>query len=108
MWAKMRDEAKVVGRWHDNRQMLVTELSESGAGDEVILCIAGHVSAAIAVTSPAPVDGSEAARPRRDRGASVRGRREAQRGSRAAGAGRGGFSVCGGSVIASGSHALFR
>jgi hypothetical protein len=38
----------------------------------------------------------------------VRGRREAQRGSRAAGAGRGGFSVCGGSVIASGSHALFR
>ena len=40
----MRDKAKVVGRWHDNRHTLVTELSESGAGDEVILSIAGHVS----------------------------------------------------------------
>ena len=40
----MRDKAKVVGRWHDNRHMLVTELAESGAGDEVIMSIAGHVS----------------------------------------------------------------
>src|ERR1035437_187479 len=34
-------------RWHDNRYTLVTELSESGAGDEVIMSIAGHVSAAM-------------------------------------------------------------
>jgi len=40
-------EAKVVGRWHDNRHTLVTELSESGAGDEVIMSIAGHVSRAM-------------------------------------------------------------
>src|ERR1035437_10355352 len=46
---------------HDNSHTLVTELAESGAGDEVIVSIAGHVSRAIAVTSPAPVDGSEAA-----------------------------------------------
>lgn len=32
------------GRWHDNRHTLVTELSESGAGDEVIMSIAGHES----------------------------------------------------------------
>src|SRR5258708_15233003 len=43
-WTKVRDNAKVVGRWHDNRHTLVTELSESGAGDEVIMSIAGHVS----------------------------------------------------------------
>jgi hypothetical protein len=34
----------VKGRWHDNRHTLVTELSESGAGDEVIMSIAVHVS----------------------------------------------------------------
>ena len=33
-WTKVRDKAKVVARWHDNRHTLVTELSESGAGDE--------------------------------------------------------------------------
>jgi integrase len=43
----VRDEAKVVGRWHDNRHTLVTELAESGAGDEVIMSIAGHVSRAM-------------------------------------------------------------
>ena len=43
----MRDNAKVVGRWHDNRHTLVTELAESGAGDEVIMSIAGHVSRAM-------------------------------------------------------------
>jgi hypothetical protein len=37
----------VVGRWHDNRHTLVTELAESGAGDEVIMSIAGHVSRAM-------------------------------------------------------------
>jgi integrase len=46
-WTKVRDKAMVVGRWHDNRHMLVTELSESGAGDEVIMSIAGHVSRAM-------------------------------------------------------------
>src|SRR5580658_8468264 len=35
------------GRWHDNRRTLVTELAESGAGDEVIMSIAGHVSGAM-------------------------------------------------------------
>ncbi len=37
---------KVVRRWHDNRHTLVTELAEGGAGDEVIMSIAGHVSRA--------------------------------------------------------------
>jgi hypothetical protein len=46
-WTKVRDKAKVVGRWHANRHTLVTELSESGAGDEVIMSIAGHVSRAM-------------------------------------------------------------
>jgi Phage integrase family len=46
-WKKVRDKAKVVGRWHDNRHTLVTELAESGAGDEVIMSIAGHVSRAM-------------------------------------------------------------
>jgi integrase len=42
-WTKVRKKAGV-GRWHDT---LVTELSESGAGDEVIMSIAGHVSRAM-------------------------------------------------------------
>src|ERR1022692_1741130 len=46
-WIKVRKEAGVKGRWHDNRHTLVTELSESGAGDEVIMTIAGHVSRAM-------------------------------------------------------------
>lgn len=46
-WTKVRDKAGVVGRWHDNRHTLVTELAESGAGDEVIMSIAGHVSRAM-------------------------------------------------------------
>jgi integrase len=46
-WTNVRDNAKVVGRWHDNRHTLVTELAESGAGDEVIMSIAGHVSRAM-------------------------------------------------------------
>ena len=43
----MRKNVEVVGRWYDNRHTLVTELSESGAGDEVIMSIAGHVSRAM-------------------------------------------------------------
>jgi hypothetical protein len=46
-WTKVRDKGKVVGRWHDNRHTLVTELAESGAGDEVIMSIAGHVPRAM-------------------------------------------------------------
>jgi len=46
-WTKVREKVKVVGRWHDNRYTLVTELAESGAGDEVIMSIAGHVSRAM-------------------------------------------------------------
>jgi len=34
----------VKGRWHDARHTLITELAESGAGDETIMAIAGHVS----------------------------------------------------------------
>jgi hypothetical protein len=36
-----------MGRWHDNRRTLITELAESGAGDEVIMGIAWHVSPAM-------------------------------------------------------------
>jgi integrase len=46
-WTKVRQKAGVKGRWHDNRHTLVTELAESGAGDEVIMSIAGHVSRAM-------------------------------------------------------------
>ena len=46
-WTKLRKNAKVVGRCHDNRHTPVTELAESGAGDEVIMSIAGHVSRAM-------------------------------------------------------------
>lgn len=43
-WKKIREKATVSGRWHDNRHTLITELAESGAGDETIMEIAGHVS----------------------------------------------------------------
>jgi len=43
-WKKIRERAGVTGRWHDSRHTLVTELAESGAGDETIMAIAGHVS----------------------------------------------------------------
>jgi integrase len=42
-WKTARKNAKVTGRWHDNRHTLITELAESGAGDETIMEIAGHV-----------------------------------------------------------------
>ncbi len=41
---KVRVNAGVKGRWHDNRHTLITELAESGAGDQTIMDIAGHVS----------------------------------------------------------------
>jgi hypothetical protein len=37
-------KAKVTGKWHDNRHTLITDLGESGVGDENIRDIAGHVS----------------------------------------------------------------
>jgi integrase len=43
-WTSIRNKAGVTGRWHDNRHTLITELAESGAGDETIMAIAGHVS----------------------------------------------------------------
>jgi integrase len=46
-WNNVRRNAKVEGRWHDNRHTLITELAESGAGDETIMAIAGHVSRAM-------------------------------------------------------------
>jgi len=44
VWNKIRENARVTGRWHDNRHTLITELAESGAGDQTIMDIAGHVS----------------------------------------------------------------
>ena len=43
-WNNARKKAKLQGRWHDNRHTLITDLAESGAGDETIRDIAGHVS----------------------------------------------------------------
>jgi integrase len=43
-WTNVRRDAGVTGRWHDNRHTLITELAESGAGDQTIMEIAGHVS----------------------------------------------------------------
>lgn len=43
-WRNVRKNSGVSGRWHDNRHTLVTDLAESGAGDETIRQIAGHVS----------------------------------------------------------------
>lgn len=43
-WNNVRKNAKVEGRWHDNRHTLITDLAESGAVDRTIMDIAGHVS----------------------------------------------------------------
>lgn len=43
-WGTVRKTANAKGRWHDTRHTLITELAESGAGDETIMAIAGHVS----------------------------------------------------------------
>jgi integrase len=43
-WRNARKKASVEGRFHDNRHTFVTDLAESGAGDEVIRDMAGHVS----------------------------------------------------------------
>jgi integrase len=44
VWNTIREKARIKGRWHDNRHTLITELAESGAGDQTIMDIAGHVS----------------------------------------------------------------
>ena len=44
VWTKVRADAGVKGRWHDNRHTLITELAESGAGGQTIQDIAGPVS----------------------------------------------------------------
>jgi integrase len=43
-WRNLRSRAEVEGRFHDNRHTFVTDLAETGAGDEVIRDMAGHVS----------------------------------------------------------------
>jgi transposase len=43
-WNNVRKKAGVNGRWHDNRHTLITDLAESGAGDQTIRDIAGHVA----------------------------------------------------------------
>jgi integrase len=43
-WKRVRKNAGVEGSWHDNRHTLIADLAESGAGDETIKDIAGHVS----------------------------------------------------------------
>lgn len=43
-WHNLRKKAGVQGRWHDNRRTLITDLAESGASDQTIMDIAGHVS----------------------------------------------------------------
>jgi integrase len=43
-WRGIRTAADVVGRFHDTRHTFVTDLAESGAGDEIIRDMAGHVS----------------------------------------------------------------
>ena len=43
-WRTVKKAAEVSGRFHDTRHTLITELCESGAGDQTIMDIAGHVS----------------------------------------------------------------
>lgn len=43
-WRNAREKAKVEGRFHDNRHTFVTDLAESGASDQMIQDLAGHVS----------------------------------------------------------------
>ncbi len=43
-WKNVKERAGVTGRFHDTRHTLITELAETGAGDQTIMDIAGHVS----------------------------------------------------------------
>jgi integrase len=42
-WKNARIRAKVEGRFHDNRHTCITDLTESGVGDQVIQDMVGHV-----------------------------------------------------------------
>jgi integrase len=44
VWCNITEKTGIMGRWHDTRHTLVTELCEAGAGDQTIMDIAGHVS----------------------------------------------------------------
>jgi integrase len=45
VWAAIKDDLGLTGRWHDNRHTFITDLAESGeASDETIRDLAGHVS----------------------------------------------------------------
>jgi integrase len=43
-WRNVKKLAGIVGRFHDARHTLITELCEAAAGDQTIMEIAGHVS----------------------------------------------------------------
>jgi integrase len=43
-WRNTRADSCVEGQFHDTRHTFVTDLAESGAGDQVIQDMAGHVS----------------------------------------------------------------
>ena len=43
-WKTVRSLAKVKARYHDLRHTCITNLCESGASEETIMAIAGHVS----------------------------------------------------------------
>jgi len=43
----MKAKGKLSIRFHDLRHTAITKLAESGAGDETIMAIAGHVSRAM-------------------------------------------------------------
>src|SRR5579862_426476 len=43
-WRNVKERSGVTGRFHDTRHTLITELAGSGAGDQTIMDIAGHVS----------------------------------------------------------------
>jgi len=60
----VRKNAEVKGRWHDNRHTLITDLAESGAGDQTIMDIAGHVSKQLLKTLQPHSDGGQADGPR--------------------------------------------
>jgi integrase len=46
-WKNVRNKAGLSIRFHDLRHTAITKLAESGAGDETIMAIAGHVSRAM-------------------------------------------------------------
>ena len=44
VWRLILRDAGIAGRWHDSRHTFITDLAESGAGDQTIMDMAGHVS----------------------------------------------------------------